>query len=236
MDQKIKYDEVINLFDETFQEYKDRNMSNLEALAKTFEDFELIMNSGDIQKATVLIRYGEFVLKQPYVYSKSKDLLVGFLNKINYELLKIELSDQEYQDLIERKNKVIHDLEKKELTHNSRAMWYYDEMTSEVNRYYDSITAINKTVDQISKQVLERFSRDCRNTRSEEIVVYTTLSERLLQGSDSNNLIHSIELIRLQNKLKEFNIDVIGEQLSVDEKLKLQTRVEEVLKYIERIL
>ncbi|AZK48551.1 Imm3 family immunity protein [Paenibacillus lentus] len=222
---KLNYREILKSFDETFQEYKYRNMSNLEALAKTFEDFELIMNSGDLEKATILVRYSELVLKQPYVFHKSKDIIIKLLNEVDYEILRHTLSESEYEELIKRKKDVLYNLSKKQLTNNARAMWYYDEMIDEVNNYYNSITSKDKTPDQIAKEVLDRFKRDCRNTKSEKIGVYTTLAERLLE----DGLADTIELKHIENSLKEFNVDEVGEQLSKNEKQKLQLRIERVL-------
>lgn len=221
-----KFREILNSFDETFQEYKYRNMSNLEALAKTFEDFELIMNSGDLEKTTVLVRYSELVLKQPYVFHKSKDIIIKLLDEVDYEILRHILSECEYEELITRKKEVLYNLSQKQLTNNARAMWYYDEMIDEVNNYYNSITSKVKTPDQIAKEVLERFKRDCRNTKSEKIGVYTTLAERLLE----DGLTETVELKHIEMTLKEFNVDDVGEQLSKNEKQKLQFRIERVLK------
>ena len=107
-------------------------------------------------------------------------------------------------------------------------MWYYDEMNNEVNRYYSSISSDSETKDAIAKVVLDRFKRDCRNTKSEKIVVYTTLAERLLNDS----LTESIEYQNIKNTLKEFNVDEVGEQLSNDEKQKLQLRIRRVLNHL----
>ncbi|PUA37104.1 hypothetical protein C8Z91_21900 [Paenibacillus elgii] len=231
MNSKLSYEKIMNLFDETFQEYKNKKMSNLESLAKTYEDFELIMSKGDLEKATVLIKYGEHVLNQPYVFYKSKEYLVKFLNEINYEILQKELTDEHYQDLINRKNEVLQNLNKKALSYNARAMWYYDEIIDEVNHYYNSISLEGKTSDDIAKDVLARFNRDCRNTKSEKIGVYTTLAERLLDDSltDTNELRH------IESALKEFNVDDVGQQLTSDEKQKLQIRIEMVLKRLSDI-
>ncbi|GIP12808.1 Imm3 family immunity protein [Paenibacillus macerans] len=228
MSQKLTYEEITDLFDETFQEYKDKNLSNLEALAKTYEDLELIMSKGDLEKATVLIRYCELVLKQPYVFYKSKDYLLQYLNEIDYDSLEQELSSFQYQDLITRKVQVLYNLNNKPVTNNARAMWYYDEMTNEVNRYYSSISSDSETKDAIAKVALDRFKRDCKNTKSEKIVVYTTLAERLL----NDGLTESMEYQNIKNTLKEFTVDEVGEQLSNDEKQKLQLRIKRVLNHL----
>ncbi|MGG4147571.1 Imm3 family immunity protein [Paenibacillus algorifonticola] len=223
---KLSYREILDSFDESFQEYKCRNMSNLEALAKTFEDFEIMMNKGDLEKATILIRYGELVLMQPYVFHKSKDYIVNFLEEVDCVSLQQELSDVEYQEFVMRKKEVLYNLNNKPLTNNARAMWYYDEMIDEVNCYYNTINLKDKTADEIARDVLERFKRACRNTKSEKIGVYTTLAERLLE----DDLTDSIELKHIRDMLKEFNINEVGEQLSNHEKQKLHLRIEWVLK------
>jgi len=219
------YQELIASFNETFQEYKKRNMSNLEALSKTYEDFELIMNQGDLKKAIVLIEYCEKVVQQPYIFYKSKEYLIKYLKEINYDLIKKELSNIQYDELIQKRDNAISELNKKPLTNSARARWYYSELTSEVINYYKTIFQSDITVEQLIIKTLERFKRDCKNTKSEKYVVYTTLAEQLI----SSDLTNSVDLKNIKNVLKEYNVEELGEQLTNNEKEELQLRIDKVL-------
>ncbi|WP_017814728.1 Imm3 family immunity protein [Paenibacillus shenyangensis] len=222
------YQELIDSFNETFQDYKKRNMSNLEALSKTYEDFELIMNQGDLQKAIILIEYCEKVMQQPYIFYKSKDYLINYLKEINYDLVKKELSSMQYDELIKKRDKAISELNNKPLTNSARARWYYSELTTEVINYYKTIFQSDITAEQLIKKTLDRFKRDCKNTKSEKFVVYITLAEQLL----SSGLINSIDFESLKTVLKEYNVEELGEQLTNNEKEELQARIDKVLKVL----
>jgi len=219
------YHELIDSFNKGFQKYKQRNMSNLESLSKTYEDFELIMNQGDLEKAIILIEYCEKVLQQPYIFYKSKEYLIKYLEEINYASIKKELSINQYHELIKKREKVIVGLNKKPLTNSARARWYYSELTSEVINYSRTISQRNVTVDQWITKTLERFERDCRNTISEKIVVYTTLAEQVLMNSSAK----TSEFKKIETILQEYNVEEVGEQLTNNEKEQLQSRIDKIL-------
>ncbi|MED4955930.1 Imm3 family immunity protein [Paenibacillus macerans] len=227
-----KYEELFESFHETYQEYKERRMNNSESLERTMDDFELIMNRGDLEKAIILISYGEFALKQPYMFYKSKDFLVEKLNEVAFDSLEQQLTIEQYNDLLTRKNNILKGIEKKPLNFNSRTFWYYEEMKNEVNSYFDAIFTPTKTANDLAEDVLKRFERDCKHTLGEKIGVYATLAERLIE----NNLTATEHLIHIESTLKDFNVDDVGNQLSQDEKQMLQLQIEGVLKHLGDIL
>ncbi|GAB1534357.1 MULTISPECIES: Imm3 family immunity protein [Brevibacillus] len=220
-----KYEDLFESFNETYQEYKEKRMNNSESLERTMDDFELIMNRGDLEKAIILVSYGEFALKQPYMFYKSKDYLVEKLNEITFELLEKQLTTEQYNDLINRKNNVLNEIEKKPLNFSPRTFWYYEEMKNEVNSYFNASFISTKTANELAGDVLIRFERDCKHTLGEKIVVYTTLAERLLE----ENLTNTEHLIHIEETLKHFNMDDVGDQLSQDEKEQLQLEIERIL-------
>lgn len=221
-----KYEELFESFNETYKEYKERRINNSNALERTMDDFELIMNRGDLEKAIILVSYGEFALKQPYMFYKSKDYLVEKLNEIAFESLEQQLTPEQYNILIVRKNYVLKEIEKKPLNFNPRTFWYYEEIENEVNGYFNAIFIPTKSANELAEDVLMRFERDCEHTIGEKIGVYATLAERLLEY----NLTDTKYLMRIEETLKDFNVDDVGDQLSQDEKQKLQLQIEGVLK------
>ncbi|WP_334073517.1 MULTISPECIES: Imm3 family immunity protein [Paenibacillus] len=223
------YEELFESFNETYQGYKQKGMNNSESLERTMDDFELLMNRGDLEKAIILISYGEFALRQPYLFYKSKDYLVEKFNEIAFELIEQELTNEQYHDLITRKNYVLNEIEIKPLNFYPRTFWYYEEMKDEVNRYFDEIFVPTKSVKELAEDVLVRFERDCKHTIGEKIVVYTTLAQRLLE----NHLRDTDSLIIIKNTLKNFNVNEVGNQLSDEEKQKLQLQIERVLEGLE---
>ncbi|MMZ46411.1 hypothetical protein D1872_80260 [compost metagenome] len=223
------YDELIDSILENYQDYKNEEMmSSKEAIARTFYDFEGLMNRSETDKALINVVYGEILLTLPRVLYTVKNNLSNRLSELDFNLIEQEqkLTTEQYSDLFNRKNFVLQELENKMLDYYPRVCWYYGELTNEVNVFFNQIYEENVLPDEIFSSVFQRFERDCKNTLSEKIIVYTTLAENLLnQGLPK---IDGLKLIK--QELQQFNIaDIFEEQLLEKEKLELEMRIKKVL-------
>ncbi|MGE7912684.1 hypothetical protein [Lysinibacillus xylanilyticus] len=78
---------------------------------------------------------------------------------------------------------------------------------------------------------MQRFNRDCENTKSEKFIVYTTLAENLY----NQGLIGVDGIEDVKHVLQSFSIeDVSDEQLTEDEQEKLADRIKIVLSNLSR--
>ncbi|MCM3172050.1 Imm3 family immunity protein [Paenibacillus sp. MER 99-2] len=102
---------------------------------------------------------------------------------------------------------------------------YYYEIEKEVKSFFGQMRNSTENVNLLIEEVFDRFERECKNTKSEDIVVKTTLLELLSKhGMNTNE-----SLVIIRSELEKFNINDVGQQLSEDEKLDLSTRIKEVL-------
>lgn len=224
MDLKWEYDELFESFMEDYNSYKKNNMSDRESLARTFGEYETVLNQGEMEKAVIQISYGELLLKQSKVLITAKEKTKEDLASINLNKLKMEITDEQFNDLIIRKDVVLQELDEKPLDYCPEVRWYYYEITDEVKEYFKSENLKVLSQVEIVNTILERFKRDCMNTLSENIAIKITLVELLLSHNISLN---NIEIIK--NELVSFDLNQVGNQLSEDEKLDLSTRIKEVL-------
>ncbi|MGO4952209.1 Imm3 family immunity protein [Paenibacillus sp. LX16] len=226
------YDELIDSILENYQDYKNEEMmSSKEAIARTFYDFEGLMNRSETDKALINVVYGEILLTLPRVLYTVKNNLSKRLSELDFNLIEQEqkLSSEQYRDLFNRKNFVLQELENKILDYYPRVCWYYDELTNEVNVFFKQVNEENALADEIISSVFQRFERDCKNTLSEKLIVYTTLAENLLNQGLSK--IDGLQLIK--QELQQFNIaDIFEEQLLEKEKLELDKRIKNVLSQV----
>ncbi|WP_226002028.1 Imm3 family immunity protein [Paenibacillus sp. BJ-4] len=226
------YDELIDSILENYQDYKNEEMmSSKEAIARTFYDFEGLMNRSETDKALINVVYGEILLTLPRVLYTVKNNLSKRLSELDFNLIEQEqkLTSEQYRDLFNRKNFVLQELENKILDYYPRVCWYYDELTNEVNVFFKQVNEENVLADEVISSVFQRFERDCKNTLSEKIIVYTTLAENLLNQGLSK--IDGLQLIK--QELQQFNItDIFEEQLLEKEKLELDKRIKNVLSQV----
>ncbi|MGG4213849.1 Imm3 family immunity protein [Paenibacillus sp. FSL L8-0638] len=224
------YDELIDSILENYQDYKNEEMmSSKEAIARTFYDFEGLMNRSETDKALINVVYGEILLTLPRVLYTVKNNLSKRLSELDFNLIEQEqkLTFEQYSDLFNRKNFVLHELENKILDYYPRVCWYYDELTNEVNVFFKQVNEENVLADEVISSVFQRFERDCKNTLSEKIIVYTTLAENILDQGLSK--IDGLQLIK--QELQQFNIsDIFEEQLLEKERLELEKRIKNVLR------
>ncbi|MGQ3479452.1 Imm3 family immunity protein [Paenibacillus sp. TY11] len=226
------YDELIDSILENYQDYKNEEMmSSKEAIARTFYDFEGLMNRSETDKALINVVYGEILLTLPRVLYTVKNNLSKRLSELDFNLIEQEqkLTSEQYSDLFNRKNFVLQELENKILDYYPRVCWYYDELTNEVNVFFKQVNEENVLADEVISSVFQRFERDCKNTLSEKLIVYTTLAENLLNQGLSK--IDGLQLIK--QELQQFNIaDIFEEQLLEKEKLELDKRIKNILSQV----
>jgi hypothetical protein len=227
------YEEYLEYINENYQDYKNEEMmSSKEAIARTFYDFEGLMNRSETDKALINVVYGEILLTLPRVlYTVKNNLSKRLSEELDFNLIEQEqkLTSEQYRDLFNRKNFVLQELENKILDYYPRVCWYYDELTNEVNVFFKQVNEENVLADEVISSVFQRFERDCKNTLSEKLIVYTTLAENLLDQGLSK--IDGLQLIK--QELQQFNIaDIFEEQLLEKEKLELDKRIKNVLSQV----
>ncbi|QOS76678.1 hypothetical protein JNUCC31_17670 [Paenibacillus sp. JNUCC31] len=225
MDLKWEYDELFESFMEDYNSYKNNNMSDRESLARTFGEYETVLNEGEMEKAVIHVLYGELLLRQSKVLVTAKRRTKEDLLSINLNKLKMEITDDQFKDILVRKDEVLQELDMKKLDYCPEVRWYYFEITDKVKEYFLSQNLEVLSQVEIVNNILERFKRDCMNTLSENITIKTTLLEMLLL----NDIPLSENIRILKSELENFDFNEVGEQLSEDEKLDLSIRIKEVL-------
>lgn len=225
MDLKWEYKELVESFIEDYYTYKQNNMSNREALARTYNEYETVLNQGEMEKAVIEILYGEFLLKQSKVLITAKEKTKEELLSIDFTKLRTELTDDEVKELISRKDNILLKLDEKPLDFCSEARWYYQEINENVKGFFEAESFESDNVGQVVNHVLKRFERDCRNTMSENITIKVTLAELLIK----KEINVQEELNNILDELKQFNIEDVGQQLSKEEKEDLARRIKNLL-------
>lgn len=225
MDLKWEYKELIESFIEDYYSYKQNNMSNREALARTYNEYETFLNQGEMEKAVIEILYGEFLLKQSKVLITVKEKTKEELLSIDFTKLRTELTDDEVKELISRKDNILLKLDEKPLDLCSESRWYYQEIKENVKGFFEAESFESDNVGQVVNHVLKRFERDCRNTMSENITIKVTLAELLIK----KGINVQEELNKILDEIKQFNIEDVGQQLSKEEKEDLVRRIKNLL-------
>ncbi|WDV05480.1 MULTISPECIES: Imm3 family immunity protein [Lysinibacillus] len=220
-----EYNEYIN---ETYKEFKEEKMSNKEAIARTYNEYDMVAKKSETDKGIVYIELAEILITHLKAMYTFKSYIENVLIELDFNLIKLEkaLSQEEYNDLFSRRVHVLQELEKMPLDYYQTVCWYYEELIEEVQKYISNFIEENKNTDTIVTDVLQRFERDCKNTKSEKYIIYTTLAENLCnQGLKSVNGIEDIK-----NELQIFQVyDISNEQLTEDEQEKLANRIKNVL-------
>ncbi|NQF15960.1 hypothetical protein HPY31_18860 [Brevibacillus sp. HB1.3] len=226
MSLKWEYEELFESFIEDYTSYKNTNMSDRESLARTFDVYVTVLNQGEMEKAIIYIVYSELLLKQSKVLFITKERIKEKLLSLDLNKLKEEVTDEQFKDLLIRRDRILQEIDTKPLDYYPVVRWYYFEMTNNVREYFQNQNFEACSEEDIVNNVLERFKRDCRNTSSESITVKTTLAELILL-----NNIRANEYIRvIKSELEQFDLNDIGEQLSEDEKRDLSSRIKDVLR------
>lgn len=220
-----EYNEYIN---ETYKEFKEEKMSNKEAIARTYNEYDMVAKKSETDKGIVYIELAEILithLKAGYTF---KNYIENVLVELDFNLIKLEnaLSQEEYSDLFSRRVHVLQELKKIPLDYYQTVCWYYEELIEEVHKYISNFIEENKNTDTIVTDVLQRFERDCKNTKSEKYIIYTTLAENLC-----NRRLKTVNGIEgVKNELQSFQVsNISNEQLTEDEQEKLANRITNVL-------
>ncbi|MED4534000.1 Imm3 family immunity protein [Metabacillus fastidiosus] len=223
------YEEYLEYINETYIEYKeDEKMSNKEAITRTFNEYDMLMEESETDKAIISITIAEILVSHSKIFNTFKNYMIETLSGLNFKLIEQEpeLTQEQYIDLLARKKQVLKQLETKLSDYYPRVCWYYEELTNKVNKFFDHINKVDLNKNEIVFKVLQRFERDCKNTLSEKFIVYTTLTENLLKINCTQ--IEGIETVK--QELQLFSMETIhGEQLVEEEKRKLESRIDKVL-------
>ncbi|WP_432776118.1 Imm3 family immunity protein [Brevibacillus gelatini] len=214
-----EYEELFEAFNEDYMNYRSENFSPWESLARTWGEYENVINRGEMEKAVIYVAYGEKLLLQEKIFTNAKKLTLDALNTLDLAKLQSVLDEEQMEELLARRSKVLEQLESKPLDQYPVARWYYREITEEV------VDFINKKLQEAGSNdlvsvVLKRFERDCKNTIGENIIIKTTLIESLM-----GKVTEKEKLEPIVKELKEFKVDELGQQLSEDEKKDLLLRI-----------
>ncbi|MFK4474773.1 hypothetical protein ABH897_004541 [Paenibacillus sp. RC73] len=226
------YEEYLEYINETYEEFKDdEKMSNKEAIARTFNEYDMLAKESETDKAIIYVVLTEILVSHSRILHTFKAHMIKMLSELDFNLIEQEqkLTLVQYNDLRSRKENVLPELENKKLDYYPRVCWYYYDLTDEVNKFFNQINTDNVTIDEIVISVFRRFERDCKNTLSEKIIVYTTLAEKLL----THKLTQTDALQKIRQELQQFNIkDILQEQLLEEEQMDLEKRIKNVLNQI----
>ncbi|MGP0578839.1 Imm3 family immunity protein [Paenibacillus peoriae] len=226
------YEEYLEYINETYEEFKDdEKMSNKEAIARTFNEYDMLAKESETDKAIIYVVLTEILVSHSRILHTFKAHMIKMLSELDLNLIEQEqkLTLVQYNDLRSRKENVLPELENKKLDYYPRVCWYYYDLTDEVNKFFNQINTENVTIDEIVISVFRRFERDCKNTLSEKIIVYTTLAEKLL----THKLTQTDALQKIRQELQQFNIkDILQEQLLEEEQMDLEKRIKNVLNQI----
>lgn len=222
---KKSYEDYIAEIYECYEDYKkEDNFSTVESIARTLYDFEGLMSRSETEKAIILITYGQLIVsEQLRVLVSTKDSLLENLSYMNFEFIKQEknLTGEQFDDLQSSYNDVLDNIKRKPSDTCRFARWYYDEMTNEVNQYLLRINSSEIDSEKITRNILSRFRRDCENTLSEKIIVYTSLRENLVM----HNLTVPDEIVE---GIKCFDVNDTQDQLLPEEKELLKIRIKKL--------
>jgi len=223
---KKSYEDYIAEIYECYEDYKiEDKLSTVEAIARTLYDFEGLMSRSETEKAIILIIYGQLIVtEQLRVLDFTKENLIDKLNHIDFMLIRQEqsLTTEQYDDLQSKYNNVLKNINNMQVDNCRMARWFYEELTEEVNIYFVNFKSDEMNSETITSDLLKRFKRDCKNTISEKMIVYTTLGEILL----ANNFIIPDEIIE---EIKGFDVNETENQLLQIEKEQLIKRIAIIL-------
>ncbi|MFF2484335.1 Imm3 family immunity protein [Paenibacillus sp. NPDC058071] len=225
----FSYDEYSEYINETYMEFKnDEKMSSKEAIARTFNEYDMLMKKSETDRALISITVAEILVTHPKVLNTFKDYIMNEMSTLDFKLVMDEnrLTSMEYASLTSRYENAINLLQTKLVDFYPRACWYYEELTDEVNVFFEQINNEKIDEDRILPQVLKRFEKECKNTWSEKIIVYTTIVENLAKIGYSQ----ADELTVIKHELQIFKIDSIrNEQLTKEEIDRLGIRIKNAI-------
>ncbi|MEN1988869.1 Imm3 family immunity protein [Paenibacillus hubeiensis] len=221
-----KYEECIDAFMEEFSERKQRdNVSNSEALVRTFGEFYSPNMEDEMTKAIINVLYVELAQINSRIFIKAKENREKALKSINFEKIisqikMKQITKSQIDELIIRRDNALELLNTIQVDLYPDTRWYYEELINEVNQYL--VTVENERPEFIVQDVLEHFDRACNNTTSEKMTIYMLLGEKLVKE-------HTSIPDSILKELVQFNRDDIGDQLLFEEINDLESRIKKVL-------
>ncbi|WP_128102038.1 Imm3 family immunity protein [Paenibacillus sp. DCT19] len=221
-----EYQECIDAFMEEFFERKQRdNISNNEALVRTFGEFYSPNMDDEMEKAIINVLYVEIASQNSRIFIKAKENREKALKSINFEKIMGQLemkqiTKNQIDELVIRRDNALKLLNNIQVDLYPDARWYYEELINGVNQYF--ITIKDAKSEFFVPYVLEHFERACNNTLSEKITIYMLLGEKLVE--EQKPIPYSI-----LKELVQFNSESVTNQLLPEEKNDLESRIQKLL-------
>lgn len=223
-----EYQECIDAFMEEFFERKQRdNISNNEALVRTFGEFYSPNMDDEMEKAIINVLYVEIASQNSRIFIKAKENREKALKSINFEKIMGQLemkqiTKNQIDELVIRRDNALKLLNNIQVDLYPDARWYYEELINEVNQYF--ITIKDAKSEFFVPYVLEHFERACNNTLSEKITIYMLLGEKLVE--EQKPIPYSIlkELVQFNSESES-----VTNQLLPEEKNDLESRIQKLL-------
>ncbi|MCG7376400.1 Imm3 family immunity protein [Paenibacillus sp. ACRSA] len=222
-----QYQDLIDEFNGDVERYKNEYYSHDEAINMTFNEFYSESIVDEMEKALIFIVYVELSLQNPRIYGETKEILVHALESINFEKIERQiegeqLTHEQFEELLNRKYKVLQKVKLMPLDLSNQARWYYTEITNSVRDSCLELVANNINGEEIIKQVLCRYKRSCDRTVSTKITVYVTLAEFLVRNDQPFPE-------KLLNEIHSFNINTVCDELVLEEKTDLVQRINSLI-------
>ncbi|WP_251035741.1 Imm3 family immunity protein [Paenibacillus sp. ISL-20] len=166
------YEEYSKNINETYNEYKeDEKMSNKEAIARTFNEYDMSMKKSEADKAIISITIAEILVSHLRILNTFKVYMMETLSQLDFKLIEQEkkLTREQCIDLLFRKEQALKQLEQKPSEYYPRVCWYYEELTDKVNKFFNNqMNSGDVNEEEIVASLFQRFERDCKNTLSEK--------------------------------------------------------------------
>lgn len=221
------YEEYEEYIYEDYSESIDKEkISRCEALARMSEGYYVMERESETDKAIIAVMFSEIVITHLKVLNTYKNYMENMLKELDFRIVRQEnrLTEEQCQELMARKERVLPKLQAMPLTYYSRVCWYYDEITEEVQKFIQQLPIEQHPA--IVSAVLQRFQRDCNNTNSEKFMVYTALADQLWERGWT--AVEGVEAVKQQ--LQAFDpTQVAQEQLTEEEQKQLAVRIQQIL-------
>lgn len=199
-------------------------LSKCETLAFLMDQYWEI---NEVMTCSEFIPLSYLALSMRRIGEGTKNALKSKLMNIDMEVLKQNVSDEDYEEISKSVDEILSKIDNIEISTSNRGCWEYDEINEEVEKYLNTLHLDKNTIVETIQVTLKRFERACYDTRSEEICVYLTLAERLLKYVDDNEIDDYNKLIDF---IKAFELKAIeDEQCTNSEKKDLTRRINKIL-------
>ena len=222
------YEEYEEYILEDYNDLVGEKMSKGEAIARTFNEYDMLAKKSETDKAMFSIIFSEIALTHEKISHSFMNYIEQSLKELDFKAIKQEnsLTIEQLNSLKNRRDYVLQELKKKPLNYYPRVCWYYNELSEEVQKFIDDFIKESERLEAIISNVLQRFDRDCKNTNSEKFIIYTTIAESIY----NHQIKDVLGINELKLELESFRIaDITDEQLTEEEQEKLSERIKSVL-------